>query len=84
MTSRSSAELLRPLPDEVFDDLADADPAGRPVRPGHGPATALLGAGPVHRPPGPGAARASEVVVFDGRIVIARHERADRQGRPVA
>ena len=50
-------ETLRPLPSEVFPTWLTLTPQGRPVCPGHRPATALLGAGPVHRPPGPGAAR---------------------------
>ena len=38
-------------------DLAHVGTAGRPLRPGHGPAVLLLGAGQADRPPGPGQAR---------------------------
>ena len=66
-------------------DLADADPAGRPVRPGHGPAVPVLGAGEADRPPGPGPARRlRRCAIFDGRSQVARHERVDRPRRPVA
>lgn len=40
----------------------------------------LLGPGPVDRSSGPGLLRASELVLFEGRTQVARHERATLRG----
>ena len=48
-------QLLRPLPARRSTP-ADPHAPRRPVRPGDGALLPVLGAGPVHRPPGPGPA----------------------------
>lgn len=57
--------------------------AGRPLRPGDGPAVPVLGAGAAGRSAGSVSLRASEVVVFDGRTEVARHARSVPKGSTV-
>ena len=65
----------RNAPRDSVPDLADPDPASRPVCPGDRPATALLGAGPFIGRRVRVQLGASTVTAFNGRTVIATHER---------
>ena len=56
-------------------DLADVDPAGRPVCPGHGPAGPVLGAGPADRPHRPGPAGRLHRHDLRRPTQVAAHER---------
>ena len=67
--------LLQPLPAEPFETGRGVYPAGGPVRPGHGAEQPLLGAGAADRPPVRVLLHASDLVIYDGRTEVARHER---------
>ena len=85
MTSPLERGLLRPLPAEPFATGLTLTPrvdryARVTVRQCQYSVPAQADRA---RSPGP-CSRASEVLIFDGRRQVARHERADRPGRPVA
>ncbi len=80
----SEQPSLAPLPAEEFDPGLVLNPTGGQILDDHGADGEVFRSGPVYRPESRVSLRASEVVVFDGRAVVARHQRvAARSGQSV-
>ena len=77
---RHRAATPRAPSDRAVRDRPLVHPARGQVRPGHGPDEQVLRARAHGRPSSPGALNASDLVVFDGRTEIARHERLMTKG----